>query len=84
MVSGQAVKSILGAIKIQATDDQHHCLNEKIIESTLTLADLCDAKPQLVNVFLWPMLNTVQFKHLFDEAGYFEEMNEIHQQSMKK
>ncbi len=77
-------KSILGAIKIQATDEQHHSLNEKIIECTLSLANLCKATPQLVNVFPWPIFNSVQFKHLFDEKGYFDEMKDIHQKAMKK
>ncbi len=76
-------KTVMGAIKIQTNGD-HHDLNQQILSVTQGVAEMYEAAPQLVNVFPWPLVNVYQFKHLFDENGYFKELTEVHNKAMNK
>ncbi len=70
--------NILGAIDIQAKDKPHQLLNTRIIDYSIYLSKLLEAKPHVVSVFPWPLIELRQFKHLFDEEGYYKEGKRIH------
>ncbi len=73
--------SILGAINIE-DDEQHRELNKKIIVTTVKLAEVCQAKANILNVFPWPMIKLDKFNHLFDKKGLFLDIKQQHSKAV--
>jgi len=75
--------SIIGAINIE-DDQQHQALNEKIIKTTVALAESCSSKASVLNVFPWPMIQLNKFKYLFDKEDLFLSIKSKHEDQVKK
>lgn len=73
--------SILGAINIE-DDDAHRELNNKIISTTVELANVCHSKSNILNVFPWPMVKFEKFNHLFKNKDLFLEIKKKHTKSV--
>ncbi|MCF6193921.1 MAG: universal stress protein [Kangiellaceae bacterium] len=73
--------SIIGAINIK-DDQQHQALNEKIIKTTVALANACSSKSNILNVFPWPMIQLNKFKYLFDKEDLFLSIKTEHEKQV--
>ena len=75
--------NILCSVNIEAEDKEHDSLNQKILKAGVTLSKACKSEIHLLNVFPWPLIDVTQFKHLFDEPGYYDEMLALHKKELK-
>ena len=73
--------NILGAINID-DDIEHQKLNQQIVDTTVQLAESCDSKANILNVFPWERMNLEKFKYLFDKEDQFLAIKNAHRNAV--